>query len=273
VADTPLRYTLPSHNLAGLVTPTLVSGTQAPGTYPRDYLPARLYDDNPAHPFKVSTPTFRLLWDFGSPVTVSLVILIHHNFSAGLGNVTLGMGTSSATSNFSQTFVIAAYHPDKFPVNSYLELSPAQTYQYLSLEAASANIVDCSIGEFPIYSAIQSIGHSFLISTDQDDEDHPLVDHKTDIGVSTIYRHGTRLRWLRGDVVEEQSIGDQIRTWNRASLGRGLPFVILPPDREPMFVRWEESKLPRNFMERGVSKYRLAFEEVSRGLYPTPSAV
>ncbi len=274
----PLRYTYPADNIAKIGTCTLVTGTQSAGTAPRDYLPGRLFDDDPAHPFKTDSTTFRILWDFGSALTAAVVALIHHNFAAALTNVKFAMGTTTATTDFSATFVIPAYHEDKFPVNCFLDLSgTSPSYRYASLEATTANAVACSIGECPIYNQIRSLPGSFLISTDVDDEDHPLVEHKTDVGVSTIYRHGTRLRWLRGDVVEEASTGVQIRSWNRATLGRGLPFLLLPPVElnagEPLFVRWEDNKLPRNYMERGISKFKLGFEEISRGLYPTPSAV
>src|SRR6266566_3573997 len=106
----PLRYTYPADNIAKIGTCTLTTGTQAAGVTPRDYLPGRLLDDDPAHPFKTDTTTFRILWDFGSALTAVLVALIHHNLAHNLTNVKFAMGSTTATTDFSRSFVIPAYH-------------------------------------------------------------------------------------------------------------------------------------------------------------------
>jgi hypothetical protein len=95
--------------------------------------------------------------------------------------------------------------------------------------------------------------------------------------VSTIYAHGTRWRWIRGDVTQTIITAELLRSWNRATQGRGKPCVIWPhldAVDEPLFVRWEKEQLPRaRIGPEGESRFRLGFEEVSRGLKPTPAAV
>src|SRR6266568_1390045 len=136
----PLRYTYPAENIAKLGTWTLVTGTQSVGTSPRDYLPPRLFDDDPAHPFKSDSTTIRLLCDFGTAVPIAVLALIHHNLAAGLTGVSVDMGSTSATSSVSYPLVIPAYMEDKFPTNVLLDLSAAiPVYRYLSFNVSVAN--------------------------------------------------------------------------------------------------------------------------------------
>jgi len=286
MSDRDLEYAHPSDDLSRLFTATLTAGSQASGAY----TPAELRNDNPAHPFKADSTTFRLLWDFGSAVPVEYVVLVHHNFTPGLTGVTFAMGSTGATSSFTRSFTIRSYHEDLFPVNEHLDLRDVTpTYRYASLEVSSANVVPCALGKFPILTRVRALdGHLLVESTPEDDEAHPLVEHKTDVGVSTIYSHGTRLRWLRGDKIQQDSDAVALRSWNRATQGRSIPFVLIPhtlndhaaatsplvEQEEAWIARWEDQNLPRTYIGPDLlSRYRLKFEEVSRGLRPTPAAV
>jgi len=273
VADS-LLYTHPEDNIAGRVVPTLTTGTVASG-----YQIAYLYDSDPSNPFKTVGTTFRLVWDFGVATLVKGVALIHHNFVAGLSGVFFQMHTANVWTSpaFSHVLVPPAYLLDQFPVNVFGDFRTLlPTYRYASLAVTVANVVSCSIGEFLILSELRSID-GFTMSSSDDQEDHPIVEHKTDVGVSTIFLHGTRLRWFRGNVLQGKTTADNIRNWGRATYGRGLPFLIVPltySDAEPWLVRWEDGKINRHYHEsKGYSTYSLAFEEISRGLKPTPSAV
>lgn len=267
------QYTHPADNIAGAVTPTLSSGTTASG-----YSVANLSDNDPSKPWKASTTTFRLVWDWGSAQTVKVVALIHHNLQASLSGVKFEMNAADSwgAPSFSQTLTVPAYHEDDFPANVYADISATSpSYRYGSLAVTSANIVACSIGELVISTGLRSLTGCLMVDA-SDDEEHPIVEHRTDVGVSTIYAHGTRWRWVRGDKVQAATDAQKIRALNRASQGRSLPFVILPhlQNDEPFFVRFEKTTLPRTYMDNAwVSRYRLEFEEVSRGLIPTPSAV
>jgi len=281
-----LEYAYPADDLARAFTATLVDGS--PTIQAVGYGPERLRNDNPAYPFKVDATTFRLVWDFATAQTVRYVLLVHHNFVAGLGGVRFAMGTTDATTDFSRDFIIRAYHEDDFPLNEHLDLRDVSpSYRYASLEVTVANSVNCSLGAFPMLTTVRALDGNLMLDA-EDDESHPMVEHKTDVGVSTIYVHGTRLRWLRGDKIQESTDAAAIRSWNRATLGRGLPFVLIPhildehapvtspevEQEESWIVRWEDPNLPRAYIGPDLmSRYRLKFEEVSRGLKPTPSAV
>ncbi len=281
-----LEYAYPSDDLSRAFTATLTAGSQAAG----DYLPAVLKNDDPAHPFKVDSTTFRLLWDFGSAMPVEYVLLVHHNFLTGLSGVTFAMGSTTATSNFSRTFTIRRYHEDLFPVNEHLDVRDVTpTYRYASLEVTSANSVNCALGKCAILTRVRALdGNLLLEGSPEDDESHPIVEHQTDVGVSTIYSFGTRLRWLRGDKIQRDSDARAIRSWSRATEGRAVPFVLIPhlinedapvesppvDQEESWIARWEDKTLARSYIGSDLlSRYHLKFEEVSRGLRPTPAAV
>lgn len=277
MSDRDLEYAHPGDDLSRATVATLTAGTQAAG-----YGPERLTNDDPSYPFKVTTTTFRLVWDFGAPVPIAYVLLVHHNFAPGLPGVTFAAGTTSATTEFSQTFTIRGYAPDRFPTNEALDLRAlALEYRFASLTVTTPNTVPCAVGAVPILSTVRTLDGTLLLEAEED-ESHPLVEHQTDLGVSTIYAFGTRRRWLRGDKVQEQTDAAAIRDWNRATGGRALPFVLIPhvfPEGHPELAeswicRWEQDRLPRTYLDTTLkSRYRLQFEEVSRGLRPTPAAV
>lgn len=267
-----MKYTYPADDIADLVVPTLVAGTLEAG-----YPPENISNQNPALPFRTSTTTFRLVWDFLTAHLVAHVSLIHHNFSAGLTGVKFEMNATNVwtSPSFSRSFTIPAYHEDKFPANAALDLTDVNpTYRYASLVVSVANIVACSVGEFVIASTIRDFSSIRLNGSSSDDEDHPLIEHSTDVGVTTFFSYGTRGRWRRGQVTNTDAVITQLQSWNRSSQGRFLAFVIVDQETgEPLFVRFVDSKRIRSLVEHGVNSVALGFEEVSRGLIPTPSAV
>lgn len=272
-----LDYTHPADDLAAAFTPTLASGSMATG-----YSLECFGNTDPSLPGKLNETTFRLVWDLGSATPVTAVILVHANLDAGLSGVLFDMNATSSwsSSSFSHAITIPPYHEDLFPQNAALDLralgSPVPSYRYASLAVTTANSVPCAIGEIILATELRSIYGTFQVDADEDEE-HPLQENKTDVGVSSIYIHGVRWRWVRGQVVQEADTAVQIRAWNRACFGRGYPCVVWPhldDNDEPLYVRWQDNKLPRTRIgPDGISRFQLGFEELSRGLKPTPSAV
>jgi hypothetical protein len=269
-----LEYAHPGDDVAGAVVPTLVSGVAA-DLYP----PANIGNQNPAFPFKTDSDTFRLVWDFGAPVTMASATLIHANLAAGLEGVLFEMNAADDWSapSFSRAFTIPAYHEDDFPENAWLDLrDEAPSYRYASLAVTEANVVPCAIGELVLARTMRALEGTLQLDAEED-EDHPLTENRTTVGVSTINVHGVRWRWIRGDVTQTVVTAERLRSWNRATQGRGYPSLIWPhldAADEPLYVRWEQGKLPRaRIGPDGQSRFRLAWEEISRGLRPTPAAV
>jgi hypothetical protein len=270
-----LEYSHPADDVAAAVTPTLASGTAATG-----YGPERTGNTDPSYPFKVDETTFRLVWDFTTPIALQFVLLVHHNFQAALSGVLFEMNDTNVwtSPSFSHAITIPPYHEDRFPENAKLDLRPfgSPSYRYGSLAVTSANVVPCAIGEIVLATQLRAISGTFQLDAEED-ESHPLQENKTDVGVSSIYVHGTRWRYVRGQVIQTATTAVQIRSWNRACFGRGYPCVVWPhldDDDEPMYMRFEKDGLPRTrIAPDGISRYQLGFEELSRGLRPTPAAV
>lgn len=274
--DGVVHYAYPSEDLSSTVTPTLTSGTQDP-----EYPIANLAGINPAKPWKVTTTTFRLLWDFGSAVPVYIVALIHANLQAALGGVILAFGSTTATSGFSTNFTIGPYDEQGYPSNSHLDLSTADsggppTYRYMSLAVTVPNIVVVSIGKILIARAVHELPHFIIPKSPAEEEQHPMSEHSTDAGVVTIFSLGVRRRWVRGEMAASNTNAALLKSWRRSAGGRTLPFLLLPhlsPD-EVWYARFEKDKMHRTFWgSNGKSFIPEGFEEVSRGLKPTPSAV
>src|ERR1051325_11078483 len=209
MAERDFEYAHPGDDLSRTIVPTLATGTQAAG----DYGPEHLGDDDPSHPFKSDSTKVRLLWDLGAATTVKYFLLVHHNFVPGLAGVTFAMGSTTATANFSRTITIRDYFAsgqgDAFPVNEHLDLRDVNpSYRYLSLELLNDNTVAVAIGLVAILTEVRSLDGNLLLDGDpEEDEIHPIEEHKTDAGASTISIHGTRLRWLRGDKLAELTDG------------------------------------------------------------------
>lgn len=267
-----LQFAYPTDDLAPQFTPTLVTGTQAAG-----YPIANLSDDDPAHPWKTDTTTFDLLWDFGTAKTVKMVGLIHPNFQSGLTGVTFKMGNTTDTLSLSRSFVIGPYGEDGYPPNPYLDLSDANpAYRYARLVANAANIVPISIGRFVMVQELRGLRGFIIPKNPTETEEHPITENSTDAGVVTIFSLGVRRRSFTGEMVEDDINMATLRSWRRSSQGRSKPFALLPhlQGDDLWFARFNDTKIARSYIGvSGLSSVPEGFEEVSRGLKPTPSAV
>jgi hypothetical protein len=289
MAATDLEYTLPTDELPA--TWTLTNGVAAAG-----YLPAALTNDNPADPYKVDSTYIRLVTDLGTARPVAVAALIHPNFAPGFGPVLLQGGhlatagnLGSFTADVTVPFQTPAYGPDQFPYNLAADLRPAApSYRYWSLvtgdgtSSGPQNTVPISLGELKLYTAVHALDGSLgLDLSPVEEEGYPLIDHATDGDVTMVYPLGTKRRWLRGGVVQFAAAAPAVQAWYRSARGRCDPFVLLVTDAEggpvplePWFVRFESVTLGRALTYGSVaSTFELGFEEISRGLRPTPAAV
>lgn len=112
-----LIFTLPSDNIAG-------TGTITPSTEDATYPKAGFYDLNPAKPFKMTSTTGNIVWDFGDATKVDIFSIIHHNLAAGLevrfqGNASDSWGSPSVN----QALTIPSYDADGFPVNIFQDMT------------------------------------------------------------------------------------------------------------------------------------------------------
>jgi len=271
-----LEYTYPNEEVRP--TWTLTAGTAADG-----YTPAMLTDDNPAAPYKVDSTTLRVVGDAGAPTPVALAALVHPNLDTALGGIVLQGHTTSDFSGavgVTVPFTAPAWLTDDFPGNLVCDLravgSPA--YRYWSLAIPTANSVPIAIGELKLYTAVHALEGSLVLDLQATEQEaYPIIDHVTEGDVTLVYPLGTKRRYLRGGILQAGAAAVQLQQWYRAARGRSAPFLVLVTTAEgsevdePWLCRFEQTGLDREFTYgSAISTFRLALEEVSRGLRPTP---
>ncbi len=262
-----IKYLRPSDNVAGLVTPT---ASAADATYPATFL----VDLNGAKPAKLTTTTGTWSWDFGVGLQrVDCVALIHHNLTAGL-EVRI---QSSAVSNFSAlqvntTITIPAYRSDGFSISPWLDITGVANYsasghRYWRINVVGTNAAPVAIGEVILGSTLRTLEVNLSWGA-TDWEDHPITEHRSDFGVSTIYDFGTFWRTLSGEVDTTDAGWSSIQEFARAARNRARPFLLIPDPavNDAWFCRFAETRITRaqTFLNR--NQVPLVFEEVARGL-------
>lgn len=264
--------------VVGLDAPGNITGT---GTVDPDYPVANVGDRDPANPFKTPDLTVNIDLDLGSATAIGLVAIVHANLDPGLSGVhLLGSTSNTFASGFtSEAIVIPTYQPDGHPTSALLTFAP-QSYRYWRLAITTPNSVGLSLGELVLASGWRTLTADLQMGA-TDEDGYPTIENESDAGgVTTVYEHLVRRRWLRGtfrlDVVDL----DAMRDWHRGSRGRGLPFLIHPtlPTDEPWYVRWEKTSLTRARPYQNVDDgsflhdWAVGFEECARGLAPEPAS-
>jgi len=281
-----LQYTWPDDDYIPALTRTSPSGLTFSGTADASYPVENLGDQDPQNPFKTADTTVAIVGDLGAALPIGLLVLVHHNFVAGLSPDALVLDlddNSSFTSPETFPITVPDYQEDDFPGNILLDLVAegygVKTYRYFRVRNVSANAVAVSIGELILCPGWRELPVDFRVNA-EDDESHPLIRNVSEGGgVPTKYTHEYRPRWLRGEILDTTQDDDElIRRWNRAARGEMWPFLVHPhlPIDEPWYVSFDGLRLPRKRLfrtEQGlvVNGWSLAFEEQARGLIPEPS--
>jgi hypothetical protein len=264
-----LVYQLTADNLAA-------SGTITPSTEDSIYPIENLYDSNPAKPMRFTSTTGNIVWNFGSATQVDFIAIIHHNLTPGLEVRFQGNATDSWSSpSLNQLLTVPADDLDNYPNNIYediTDLSP-RTYQYWRLVVVGTNAANVALGEVWISNQIRTLDDVDIKYPVEEQNEHPIIEHKTDYKVSTIYDLGIKIRRFSA---EAQSLNTTqtaaIRTWWDSTRGRVRPFIVVPDSDAPdvygaMLVRFTEIIHVDRHVFPNITDVRLSFEEVSRGLY------
>lgn len=258
-------YARPGDNIAALVAPTVQSGAEDT-TYPA----AGLKDLNPAKPAKLTSTTGAWLWDFGVAKSVDLVAIIHHNLTAGL-NVRIQANAANAwgAPSIDQAITIPAYQEDGFPVSPFVDLTGInpRSYRYWRLVVVAANGAPVAIGEV----VLAATKRTFEINVSwgaREQEEHPIIEHRTDHGVSIIYDLGTKWRTFAGELETTDAGLSSLRSLARDARNRARPFLLIPdPDiNDAWFVRLLEPNFEHEHTFINQRKLSVRFQEVSRGL-------
>jgi hypothetical protein len=264
------RYALPSSNRTPGATLSVNWGTEDP-----DYPAGNLGILNPAKPAKLLTGFGSWLNDLHAPVCLDHIALIHHNLDPDAATLTVQANSEDDWYDppLSEVITIPPDDADGYPSNPWLDLKAAipaagdRTYRYWLITVtgnpdpvAGGELLLCEDGlafECPLQGGLA------------DDEDQPIVEHRTDGGVSTIYHLGMKWRTWSGelDLTEEANI-TAYRALYQDARGRSRGFFFVPdPDRtDAWFVRLVSTKYSAARPIPGVARYAFGVEELSRGL-------
>ena len=267
-------YARPDDNLASLTGTTVTLET---GTPDADYPIAQVGDGDVTKPGKIGGTTGRISFDFGAPVQVEAVAILHHNLVQGMEvNAELHTADTWGTPDFSFPMTMPTFGFDRFPDNPWVDLrgtSPVR--QFLSVEFATANSANIAIGEIVIVGTLRRFSQDVRPKR-MDDEMHTMTELRTELGVSHITQLGTRFRsltarfWLN-NANNADDPGD-MRSLQRSARGRAKPFLVIPDDaaNDAWYVRFSENRATVNRTRRVplnvLHEYDLTFEEVVPGL-------
>lgn len=237
------------------------------------YPAALLGNKNPAHPAKLTTTSGWWLFTFQVPQSLDMVVLVQHNFDKDLPVYLQGNSADSWSSPpLTAAFTIPAKRADNFRWNVAADLTAVspRTYQYWRIYVSGTNSFNLALGESLLVVTKRTLTPNVSPSF-QRELNHPVVEHKTDAGVSTIYDLGVQWETIRGVIKNNEAGADDQEALFRSAGGRSLPFLFIqdPGKTEPLYVRRADSKLNFTFptFNRVRQEHAFELEECSRGLY------
>jgi len=261
-----LLFQKPTDNIAANATAiTVESGTGDP-----DYPPAFLVDLNPAKPFKFTTTTGAVLFEFAAPVTIEMFALIHHNLMAGLTNVRIQANSSNSWGSppLNVALTIPTRRSDGFSANPHANLTGmTNTYKWWRLSFADANNVPIQIGEVWMGATRRTLAVNIRWDYEEND-DQPLIEHVTDFQIRTSYSYGVSIRRYVAQLTTTDAGAAELYDWWRSCRGRALIMLMaLDADvNDCMMARFNMSYLKSNKQFTNYHPIDLDIIEVSRGL-------
>jgi hypothetical protein len=270
------KYARASHNIAPLATVTVQSGVED-----TLYLAANLTNLNPAKPAKITGTDGAWLFAFDTAVCLVLVAIIHHNFTTGTTTLRVQANTSDSWGSppLDVEITIPADDADGYPRNPWVDLRDTlpdaedRTYQYWRIVVAD-NDDETFIGIGEVVMTDEGLEFERNLQPGMgEEEEQPIVEHRTDHGVSTIYHLGPKWRTWKGELVlETPAAMAAFRALYQDAHGRALGFLLIPDPtgadcNDAWFVRFDSTKYASARVMRNLRRHEVGFEEVSRGLY------
>lgn len=267
-------YARASHNLAQNATVTVSAGTED-----ALYVAANLINLNPAKPAKIGETDGAWLFDYGTAVCLVLIAIIHHNFASGVTTLSVQANSSDSWADppLDEEITIPADDADNYPRNPWIDLRdvlPAaedRTYRYWRIVVAS-NPEPVAVGEVMMTDEGLEFERNLQPGMGEGEE-QPVIEHRTDHGVSTIYHLGPKWRTWKGELIlETPAAMAAFRALYQDAHGRALGFLLIPDPtgadcNDAWFVRFDSTKYAAARVMRNLRRHEVGFEEVSRGLY------
>jgi hypothetical protein len=262
-------YSRPSDRVTG--TCAVESGT-VDSQYPPDYL----MDGHPEKPAKLTTNDGAWVATLTAATRIDWAVIVHHNF-ATTATVRLQGHTANswASPTLDVVITIPAAYPDRFPVNVWVDLKTLfplatnRTFQYWRL-AVSANTAPLFVGEWLLLATYRDLGIRNISWGSQRALLRPAILHETDLLVRHTYDYGTTVRRVEVDLEPTTATVTEIDQWWRDAQGIVRPFVIVPAkdESDAWMVTFGEPEMPYTREKLNYHNMSLAFQELSRGLYP-----
>jgi hypothetical protein len=255
-----IRYGHYSDNVAPAAT---WSASAPDAAYPA----ANVADRDPSRPAKLSAGSGYFQADFASPTRVDLVALIHHNLQPGLD-----VRIQAPASALDVPIVIPAYREDGFPVSPWVDLTAAPGYSAAGFARWVVNVVGANpnpvaIGEIVLLSHIRQLDRNPQWGF-SDTENHPLIEHATDMGVVTAYEVGTLTRTYSGQIIASESGAAELRALARDARFRSRGWLFIPDAavNDAWFVRMLPGPQVRTHQVTDANPMAFTVEEIARGL-------
>jgi hypothetical protein len=233
-----LLFSHPADNLIASATPSAVAGT-VDSLYPLE----NLGNGNPALPCKFTTLQGRIVFDFGSAVSVPLPALIHHNLTVAArweANATNSWGSPS----LSVAFPVATLDTDGYRSNLHLDVSAATgygAYRYWSVVVDTDNAAALVLGELWLGSTIRDVTHNYIWGLQRTDQPPGRSKFTTRGGVEWVHAAIGRRRGLTATFETTDAGLAILRAWNLACGGMDQPTLLVPGDpdtADAWLARW-----------------------------------
>jgi len=262
---TTLYYNHPGDNVIADATLTVAAGTIDP-LYPL----VNLSDCNPALPATFTTAQARIVFDWGTPVTIAFVAVIQHNLTVAARWEAHSANTWTAPS-LSEAFDVADLQADGYRTNLWQDVravTGAGAYRYGSLVVDTDNDAPISLGEIwigtvvrevPCYLANPGIGRS--------DEAPGRSSFVTRGGVEWVHASIGRRRTLTAQFVSTDETLAALRDWNLSCGGRDQPTIVVPitPDSTDVWlVRWNADWSYQTVLQH-YQRVNVGWTELARG--------
>lgn len=256
-----LLYSRPADNLIDAATITVPAGT-VNAAFPV----ANLRDRLPYSACKFTTVRGRLVFDFGTAVTIHFVALGHHNCKAGFDARIQGHATNTWTApTLDVPFVIGAADAEGYRPNAYLDLSGevATSFRYWSLDLDNEdNDAALILGELWLGAQTRELAQNYSWGFQRADQRDGARSFETAHGVKWTYPSIGRRRGLTGSVQARDANRDAIDAWHQACGGSDQLTVIVPDPaiNDAWFVHWttpfgyrgdfiDDQEIPIGFLE------------------------
>jgi hypothetical protein len=260
-----IRYGQVSDNVAPKAT---ITATAPDAAYPA----ANVVDGDPAHPSKQTGGAGAWAFQFPAQQRVDAVALIHHNLTPGLDVRVQASNDGSAWNAFDAAITIPPYREDGFCVNPWRDLTSAPGYTptgfaYWRVVVMGTNAAPPALGELVLLSHLRTLDRNPQWGF-HDTEDHPLIEHKTDLGVVRIYEYGTLARTYGGQIIASAAGARELRTLARDARFRARPWLFIPEAsaNEAWWVRFTGMPQDQTHELLDANPMLWTVEELARGL-------